>query len=52
MAQVQVAAIFWIREHDYQRFLELCVDRANLPQTYDKWLHAANKTLETLKRMS
>jgi hypothetical protein len=36
--ELQLTAIFWIRQQDYQHFLEVCADRDNLYQTYEEWL--------------
>lgn len=47
--QISAVGFFWIRREDYPRFLELCVDRDNLPATHEKWLYAADKGLKRLQ---
>ena len=48
--KLQGIGIFWLRAQDYTRFLEICIDRQNLPPTYEKWLYRANQGFDRLQR--
>jgi hypothetical protein len=38
--------IAWYRRQDYARVLEVMADADQLPETFDKWLHRAEKALK------
>jgi hypothetical protein len=35
----------WIERHNYEAIKSLCVDDANLPNTYDEWLKIATEQI-------
>ena len=37
MREPEAYGVFWITREDYPRFLAHCVDRTELPATYEKW---------------
>ena len=43
---LQGIGIFWVRAEDYERFLDICTDRLNLPPTYEEWLSQVNQRLQ------
>ena len=46
----RAAGIFWVKQADWARYVTLCIDRSNLPASYEKWLYSANKAAQTFAR--
>jgi hypothetical protein len=47
---VSAVGMVWYKRQDYKRVLQIMEDADVLPPTYDKWLHAAEKAMEKMKR--
>lgn len=50
MREPEAYGVFWITREDYPRFLEICVDRAELPATYEEWSAKVTKRFQQFEQ--
>ena len=46
----KTAGIFWITPEQWSSYVDLCIDRAKLPPTYNDWMNVSERVNQSLAR--